>query len=108
GPTGNVEFALVDESGRPLAVQAEFGLYVDDARLAGERALEEDGWHQRFTSDGHALFEHVQLDLPLAIHVWATGFDFDKPPDLRGPSSAGETRRFELHCKSVLPIARGR
>lgn len=106
--TGAIEFQLVDEHGQPLALEAEFGLYVDDDRLDEPFALEEDAWHGRHTRDGRARFDHVALELPLAVHVWAIGFEFDEPDDLRGPASPGDTRQVELRRTGVLPIVRGR
>jgi hypothetical protein len=108
GATGDVELALADEHGQPLVIEAEYGLYVDNHRVNPARGLDPDGWHSRFTNDGRALFEHVALDLPLSVHVWAMGFDFDEPNDLRAPSLSGQTRRITLRCKSVRPIVRGR
>lgn len=108
GDTGAVEFQLVDERGQTLAIDAEFALDVDESRIDAHFTLEENMWHTRLTRNGHVRFEHIALGLPLAIQVWALGFEFDEPADLSGPSLAGETKQVELRCASVRPIARGR
>ena len=108
GATGDVELSLTDANGHPLTIDAEYGLYVDASRVDPPRGLDPDSWHSRFTRDGHAVFPHVAIDLPLDLHVWALGFEFDEPKDLRAPSLPGETRRITLACESVRPIVRGR